>query len=64
MGGVQLKKGAYISVSSFGTTTKAICSACTGEISNLLKKELDIDNKNVYITYHPVEFWGWDRQMF
>ncbi len=64
MNGMPLKKGAYISIKLFGTTTKPVCSSCTSEISNILKKELDIDSKNIYITYHPVEFWGWDRQMF
>ena len=64
LAGSAIKKGAYISVKLFGETTKSVCSLCTGEICNMLKKELDIDGKNVYITYHPVEFWGWDRQMF
>ena len=64
MAGMPLKKGAYISIKIFGETTKGVCSLCTGEITNMLKKELDIDYKNVYITYHPVSFWGWDRQMF
>ena len=64
MGGTPMKKGVYISIKLFGATTKGVCSVCTGEISNMLKKELDIDSKNIYITYHPVEFWGWDRQMF
>lgn len=64
MGGNVLKKGAYISIKLFGEITKGVCSVCTGEISNMLKKELDIDEKNIYITYHPVEFWGWDRRLF
>lgn len=64
MGGTSLKNGAYISIKFFGTSTKGVCSSCTSDISNILKKELDIDSKNIYITYHPVDFWGWNRQMF
>ena len=64
MGGEPLKKGVYISVKLFGAASKSVCNLCTGEISNMLKKELEIESKNIYITYHPVDLWGWDRQMF
>ena len=64
MNGASMKKGAYICIKLFGTASKPVCSSCTSEISNVLKKELEIDEKNVYITYHPVDLWGWDRQMF
>lgn len=64
MNGAAMKKGAYISIKLFGSTSKNVCSICTSEISNALKKELEIDGKDVYITYHPVDLWGWDRQMF
>ena len=64
MGGEPVKKGAYISVSLFGEITKPACAACTSEICSVLKKELNIEGSNVYIVYHPENFWGWDRQMF
>jgi len=64
MAGASLKKGACIFVSLFGEAAKASCSACTSEICNILKKELDIDSKNVYIVYKPEMLWGWDGQMF
>lgn len=64
MNGTFMKKGAYISIKLFGATSKAVCSVCTSEISNTLKNELQIESKDIYITYHPVDLWGWDRQMF
>lgn len=64
MAGAAMKKGAYISVSLFGEAAKASCSSCTSEICSILKKELEIDGKNIYIVYKPEMLWGWDGQMF
>ncbi|MBQ2644941.1 hypothetical protein IJG14_05145 [bacterium] len=57
----KLDKGAYISIKLFGSTTKTACEPLTKNICNILA-EYGINN--VYVTYHPVELWGWNGMMF
>ena len=64
MAGAPMKKGAYISVKLFGEASKTACSACTSEICSILKKELEIEGKNVYIVYQSENLWGWDGKLF
>ena len=64
MGGKNLENGAYISVSLLGSTTKSVCQNLTQNICKILNSELGIDGVNVYITYHPVDLWGWNGSMF
>ena len=64
MAGNKLEKGAFISISSLGSISKSCCINSTKDICNFLKSDLDIDGSNVYITYHPVDFWGWNNSMF
>jgi phenylpyruvate tautomerase PptA (4-oxalocrotonate tautomerase family) len=64
MGGNKIEKGAYISVSLLGETTKSACQHLTKEICDILNSELGFDGKNIYVTYHSVELWGWNGSMF
>jgi phenylpyruvate tautomerase PptA (4-oxalocrotonate tautomerase family) len=64
MGGKKIEKGAYVSVSLLGAATKSACQNLTQDICNILSSELGIEGENVYITYHPVELWGWNSSMF
>jgi phenylpyruvate tautomerase PptA (4-oxalocrotonate tautomerase family) len=64
MGGEKIEKGAFVSVSLLGTTTKSTCQNLTKNICDILNSELGLDKENIYITYHPVELWGWNDLMF
>jgi phenylpyruvate tautomerase PptA (4-oxalocrotonate tautomerase family) len=64
MGGAKIEKGAYISVSLLGSTSKSICQNLTKNICDILNSELGIDSENIYITYHSVDLWGWNSSMF
>ena len=59
----KLDKGAYICVKLFGTATKPSCQNSTKKICDVLS-EYGIENSNVYVTYHPVDLWGWKGFMF
>ena len=59
----KLDKGAYVSVSLLGSATKPACQTLTQSICDILSK-YGIDGSNVYVTYHPVDLWGWNGSMF
>ncbi|MBQ9245046.1 hypothetical protein IJ182_02130 [bacterium] len=60
----KLEKGAYISVKLFGATTKQACQTLTHSICNILSADFGIEKSNIYVTYHPVDLWGWNDIMF
>ena len=60
----KLDKGAYISVKMLGSTTKPACQALTQNICDILSKDYGIDGSGVYVSYHPVDLWGWNGGMF
>ena len=64
MGGNQVEKGAYISVRSLGSISKFACQTATREICDILSADFGMDTSKVYITYHPVDLWGYDGSMF
>ena len=64
MAGNKLEKGAYICVKFLGTTTKPVCGGITQNICQLLEREYGIDGSNIYVSYHPVDLWGWNGMMF
>ena len=64
MAGNKLNKGAYISVSLLGTTTKQACEGLTQQICAILNNDYGIDGKNIYVTFHPENLWGWNNMMF
>jgi phenylpyruvate tautomerase PptA (4-oxalocrotonate tautomerase family) len=64
MGGKKVEKGAYVSVSLLGSTTKSICQNLTKNICDILSSELGLNGENIYITYHSVDLWGWNGSMF
>lgn len=63
MAGNRIEKGAYISVSLLGSASKSSCQNLTRSICDILSG-YGIDGANVYVTYHPVELWGWNGSMF
>ena len=59
----KLDKGAYISVRLLGSASKSACQNLTGNICEILSN-YGINGSNVYVTYHPVDLWGWNGSMF
>lgn len=64
MGGRQLDKGAYVSVSLFGTAAKNAYENMTARICEIYEKELGIPGNAVYVTYHAINDWGWNGHNF
>ncbi len=64
MSGEKVEKGAYISVRLLGSATKSACQMSTKNICDILSSELGLDSSKIYVTYHPVDLWGWNGSMF
>ena len=64
LGGEKLDKGAYVEVSLFGNASSDSYEKMTAQICSIFKRELDMEGKNVYVTYHPVSDWGWNGRNF
>jgi len=64
LGGKKLEKGAYIAVSLYGNAPKESYDKLTGQICDLLSEKLGIPGNAVYVTYHPVNDWGWNGANF
>lgn len=64
LAGKKLEKGAYVSVSLYGSATPADYSKMTGKICEIYERELGIPGSAVYVTYHPVSDWGWNGSNF
>ena len=60
----KIDKGAYISIELLGTTTKSACQTLTNEICTMLSDEYGLIGSQIYVTYHPVDLWGWNGSMF
>ena len=64
MAGKKLDKGAYVSVSLFGSASPADYEKMTALICSIFHSDLGIPGKNIYVTYHPVSDWGWNGRNF
>ncbi len=64
MGGNKVERGAYIVVKSLGSVSRPSCQEATKEICNILTGAYGLTGSNIYVTYHPVDFWGWNGSMF
>ncbi|MBQ8459155.1 hypothetical protein IJ541_03520 [bacterium] len=64
MNEIKLDKGAYISVKMLGTAAKPACQTLTKQICDILSADYGIEASNIYVTYHPVDLWGWNGSMF
>ncbi len=64
LGGKKLEKGAYVSVSLYGNAPESAYDKLTGQICDLFASKLDIPGNSVYVTYHPVNDWGWNGSNF
>ena len=64
MGEAKVEKGAYIVVRSLGSISKPSCQNATKEICEILTTNYGLNGSQIYISYHPVDFWGWNGSMF
>lgn len=66
LGGRELKKGAFVSVSLIGDTPDEACREFTARLCDLFRRELGIPGEAVYVTYHPMmrTRWGWNGTTF
>lgn len=64
LAGKKLEKGAYVSVSLYGSASPSDYDRMTGKICEILEEELGIPGSSVYVTYHPVPDWGWNGSNF
>jgi len=64
LGGKKLDRGAYVAVSLYGNALKEAYDRLTGQICALLEEKLGIPGNAVYVTYHPVNDWGWNGRNF
>ena len=64
LGGRKLEKGAYVSVSLYGSASSDAYDRLTGQICDLFEEKLGIPGNAVYVTYHPVADWGWNGGNF
>lgn len=64
MAGKKLEKGAYVAVSLLGNAAASDYDKLTGKICEIYEKELGIPGNAVYVTYHPVNDWGWNGSNF
>lgn len=64
MGEEKLEKGAYIVVRSLGSISKLSCQTATKTICDMLTNDYGLNGSQIYITYHPVDLWGWNGSMF
>ena len=66
LGGRELEKGAFVSVSLIGDTPDEGCREFTASICDLLMSVLGIPGDAVYVTYHPMmrTRWGWNGATF
>lgn len=62
--GSKLEKGAYVAVSLYGEATAEAYEKMTAEVCGILKEELGIPGKGIYVTYHSVYNWGWNGTNF
>ena len=64
MGGGRVEGGAYIIVRCLGSVARQSCEIATKEICNMLVSDYGLNGSNIYITFHPVDSWGWNGSMF
>ncbi len=64
MGGAKAPEGAYIAIRSLGSISTIQCQNATKDICNVLAHDYGLKGSNIYVTFHPVEFWGWNGSMF
>ncbi|MBQ8509805.1 MAG: hypothetical protein IJ493_07865 [Clostridia bacterium] len=64
LGGKDAEPHAMIDVKILGHAKPADFDRMTGQLCQLMEKQLSIKPSNVYVTYAEVENWGWNGSNF
>ncbi len=64
LAGNRLDKGAYVSVSLYGSASASDYDKMTAKICEIYEMELGIPVNAIYVTYHPIPDWGWNGGNF
>lgn len=64
MGGKKVEKGAFVSVSLFGSAPSEAYEKMTAEICRIYQEQLGIPSDKVYVTYSGFKDWGWNGNNF
>lgn len=64
LGGNELEKGAFVSVSLFGSASSDAYNKMTEAICRIYKEELDIPGDKIYVSYMSTKDWGWNGRNF
>ena len=64
LGGNKIDRGADVSVSLYGSAPSSSYDKLTSQICELYGRILDIPGDKIYVTYHPVNDWGWNGGNF
>ena len=59
-----LHKSEYVAVSLYGSAAAQDYDRLTGQICQLYSDKLGIPGSAIYVTYHPVNDWGWNGANF
>ncbi len=63
-GGKKMAKGAFVEISLLGHPSGSACSAMTAQVCDILQQQLGIAGNMVYVSYHPIDNWGWNGSNF
>lgn len=55
---------AFVEVKIFGKASRDVYNSLTGEITNILHDELNIQPDCIYVKYEEVSNWGWNGSNF
>lgn len=55
---------AYVEVKSYGSLNGSAAGKMTGQICDLLNRELSLPADRVYVSYYPTDHWGWGGNNF
>lgn len=62
--GKKLEDGAFVDVRLFGDAGKSSYEKMTSMLCDHLLEKYSIPKENVYVTFTPVQYWGWNGMMF
>ena len=62
--GEKMKNGALVEIKQVGDLGSDVYLCLTKTATRILNERLGIDPKAVYITYQPVDDWGWNGTNF
>ena len=55
---------AYVEVKLYGNASADSFDRMTSEISDIFNDILSIDKNNIYVSYFPTDYWGWNGHNF